>query len=304
MIVVTLTKVPAALRGDLTKWTQEIQTGVYVGNVSARIRDLLWDRIVQNIGHGEATLAYNTNSELGYTFRTTRQDRQVVNYDGVPLMMHLKHPKTPIKPGFSSAAKFHQAKTMAHRRRVQKAVASVVTKAVQTLPPLVVLDLETTGLKSAQDQIMSIGAVKRNANGQVELFQRLIQIERTVPSKITALTGITAEQLQTQGVALATALKDLREFVQDLVIVGYNVGFDEKFLNVGYQLVEQPNLTNTFRDLMPTVKNVQEFLDNYRLPTVLEQYKIQNTNPHHALADAQATLALADKLIKNGDFRI
>lgn len=43
MIVVTLTKVPQSLRGDLTKWYQEVQTGVYVGNVSARIRDLLWD---------------------------------------------------------------------------------------------------------------------------------------------------------------------------------------------------------------------------------------------------------------------
>lgn len=304
MIVVTLTKVPAALRGDLTKWTQEIQTGVYVGNVSARIRDLLWDRIVQNIGRGEATLAYNTNSELGYTFRTTRQDRQVVDYDGVPLMMHLKQPRTPVKPGFSNAAKFHQAKTMAHRRRVQKSISSGATKTVQRALPLVVLDLETTGLKITQDQIMSIGAVKRSAAGQVESFQRLIRIEGAVPSKITALTGLTTEQLQTQGVDLAAALKDLRDFVQDLVIVGYNVGFDEKFLNVGYQLVAQSNLTNTFRDLMPTVKNVQEFLDDYRLTTVLEKYKIQNTNPHHALADAQATLVLADKLVKNGNFQI
>lgn len=54
MIVVTLTKVPQSLRGDLTKWYQEVQTGVYVGNVSARIRDLLWDRINRNIGSGEA----------------------------------------------------------------------------------------------------------------------------------------------------------------------------------------------------------------------------------------------------------
>lgn len=41
MIVITLSKVPMSLRGDLTKWCQEVQTGVYVGNFSARIRDLL-----------------------------------------------------------------------------------------------------------------------------------------------------------------------------------------------------------------------------------------------------------------------
>ena len=32
MIVITLSKVPMSLRGDLTKWCQEVQTGVYVGN--------------------------------------------------------------------------------------------------------------------------------------------------------------------------------------------------------------------------------------------------------------------------------
>lgn len=39
MIVITLANCPPALRGDLTKWLQEISTGVYVGQVSARVRD-------------------------------------------------------------------------------------------------------------------------------------------------------------------------------------------------------------------------------------------------------------------------
>lgn len=63
MIVITLTKTPPALRGDLTRWCQEIQTGVYVGDVSARVRDKLWERVQTNIGNGEATLVYNTNNE-------------------------------------------------------------------------------------------------------------------------------------------------------------------------------------------------------------------------------------------------
>ena len=40
MIVITLSKTPASLRGDLTKWCQEIQTGIYVGSVNAKVRDL------------------------------------------------------------------------------------------------------------------------------------------------------------------------------------------------------------------------------------------------------------------------
>ncbi|MEK1331399.1 type I-E CRISPR-associated endoribonuclease Cas2, partial [Limosilactobacillus fermentum] len=80
MIVIALSKVPASLRGDLTKWCQEIQTGIYVGRFSARIRDLLWERIQKNIGNGEATIVYTTNNELGYAFRSTGEDREVVNY--------------------------------------------------------------------------------------------------------------------------------------------------------------------------------------------------------------------------------
>lgn len=112
MIVITLTKVPKSLKGDLTKWYQEIQTGVYVGNVSARVRDALWDRIMENIGRGEATMVYNAQNELGYRFRTTRRDRQVVDFDGIPLMMHLKEATGSVKHGFSDAAKFHRTKVM------------------------------------------------------------------------------------------------------------------------------------------------------------------------------------------------
>ncbi len=45
MTVVTLSKVPPSLRGDLTKWMQEIATGVYVGNFNTRVREQLWERI-------------------------------------------------------------------------------------------------------------------------------------------------------------------------------------------------------------------------------------------------------------------
>ena len=113
MTVITLTKVPQSLRGDLTKWCQEVQTGVYVGSFSARIRDLLWKRILLNIGRGEATLIYTTNNELGYDFKTTRKDKQVVQFDGIPLMMHLKNQTSTNKRklGFSTAAHYHRANT-------------------------------------------------------------------------------------------------------------------------------------------------------------------------------------------------
>ena len=300
MIVVTLSKVPPSLRGDLTKWYQEIQTGVYVGNVSARVRDLLWERILKNIGNGEATMAYNVATELGYQFRTTRKDRQVVDYDGIPLMMQLKQQEVPVKHGFSNAAKFHRGKTMSRQRmtRPQKRISFGLSKT------LVALDLETTGLDSTKSKIISIGAVKRVPDGELLQFEKLIRSIDSVPEKIIELTGITSTKLKEQGVELSIGLEELSDFVKDAVIVGYNLQFDEKFLTEALKKVGKDELTNPTQDLMPIVKTTQEFLDNYRLTTVLEAYQIENLNPHHALSDAQATLSLAEKLIKKGDLVI
>jgi len=295
MIVITLTKVPKSLKGDLTKWYQEIQTGVYVGNVSARVRDALWDRILENIGRGEATMVYNAQNELGYQFRTTRQDRQVVDFDGIPLMMHLKEATGGVKHGFSDAAKFHRAKVMT-RNSIRKTSPSLKKLMV------VSLDLETTGLDPVKDTILSIGAVKRDQDDKIVQFDQLIQGAEKIPEKITDLTGITTEMLDKQGVSLADGLQALQDFVADTPVVGYNLHFDEGFLLAALRKIGQSGLSNRLIDLMPLVKKSNKFLDNYRLETVLADYEIENLHPHHALSDAQATFELASKLKEKGLF--
>ena len=58
-----MTNCPPKLRGDLSKWLCEINTGVYVGNVSSRVRDAIWDRVCENLKNGQATLVFNINNE-------------------------------------------------------------------------------------------------------------------------------------------------------------------------------------------------------------------------------------------------
>ena len=60
---------PPSLRGDLSKWLCEINTGVYVGQVSSRVREALWNRVCQNLRHGRATMVYTTNTEQKMAFR-------------------------------------------------------------------------------------------------------------------------------------------------------------------------------------------------------------------------------------------
>lgn len=73
--VITLTNVPPSLKGDLTKWMQEIATGVYIGQMNTRIRDELWKRVIENVGNGEATLSYR---KWVITFKHTKQNEKLL----------------------------------------------------------------------------------------------------------------------------------------------------------------------------------------------------------------------------------
>ncbi|SEM46732.1 CRISPR-associated protein Cas2 [Ligilactobacillus sp. WC1T17] len=292
MIVITLSKVPSSLRGDLTKWCQEIQTGVYVGNFSARIRGQLWTRIIKNIGSGEATMVYNTNNELGYTFLTTNVNKRVVDYDGIPLMMRVASENKLVKHGFSNAAKFHRAKKAQEYRTISSAKSPI---SVDT--DIVSIDIETTGLDYNDDNIISIGAKKQS--GQ-EFSRYIVLPNSSIPINIVKMTGITDNTLQEKGVDIKEALVNLKKFLGDSTIVGYNLTFDMNFLQIACKKSGQDEITNHTIDLVPLVKKDDEFLDNYRLETVLREYGIKNENPHHALSDAKATLELAIQLVKNG----
>ena len=298
MIVITLTKVPNSLRGDLTKWCQEIQTGVYVGSFSARIREMLWSRILKNIGTGEATLVYSTNNELGYTFRTTRRDKRVVDFDGVPLMMQMIE-TPPIRHGFSKAAKYHKSKKFSKKTNISN---NMIKWAIKN--DFIAVDLETTGLNTSRSKIISIGAIKENLKGEEEQFYRLIKINEAIPEKITELTGLTSKVLNERGVTLEQALNEFRKFVGSEMIVGYNLSFDNNFLLKAYLSIGQRALVNSMKDLMGIVKEKDIFLDNYDLETVLKEYGIKNDNRHNALSDARATFKLAKELNKKGYLQI
>ena len=83
MIVVSMTNCPPKLRGDLTKWLMEINTGVYVGQVSARVREALWKRICENIGSGQATMVFSTNNEQHMDFYVHNSSWIPVDLDGM-----------------------------------------------------------------------------------------------------------------------------------------------------------------------------------------------------------------------------
>ena len=312
--VITLSKVPASLRGDLSKWMQEIDTGVYIGNFNSRVREYLWKRVIKNIGQGQASLSYQAQNELGYEFETFNTQRIKVDYDGLQLVMFPADEEVSgeLRSGFSKASSFHKARKFSPRTFVQpeKPVGesdgancmegNILAHTCQDFP-YIVLDLETDGLDPIHNRIIEIGAVKLGPHAP-EIFQRFILHDAPLPPSIVSLTNITDELLKNNGVTLQEAMEEFLSFIGKLPIVGYGVDFDFNFINAYMNREGLPALSNQRIDIMQLVKREKMFLPNYKLETVLKAYGIESAVQHRALEDAKMTSALASKVNKFYDY--
>lgn len=294
--VITLKRSTPSLRGDLTKWMQEIATGVYIGNFNTRVREKLWSRVIETVGDGEATMSFAYRNEIGYQFVTWNTRRENIDCDGIPLVLlpveqaeQIESKKVSL--GFSNAAKFRNARKF----------SGVKPAAKKSTLPYVVLDIETDGLDENVNTIIELGAIRVDGENSSE-FHRLIRYEQRLPESITELTGITENMLMEEGVFLDDALNDLLNFIGDDILVGYRVDFDIQFINKALEKFNRPKLTNLRHDLMRYVKKEKMFLKDYKLKTALAAYGIIEEVPHRALKDARLIARLASKVNKFRDF--
>lgn len=87
MLVIAVENVPPRLRGRLNVYLIEIRTGLYVGDVSKRVREMLWDQVCAFCQDGNASVIWNTNTEYGFDFETIGPNRRVpVILDGLKLV--------------------------------------------------------------------------------------------------------------------------------------------------------------------------------------------------------------------------
>ena len=87
MIVMILEKVSTGLRGELTRWMIEPRSGVFVGDVSARVRDRLWEKAVSRKSGGGVTQIWNSNTEQGFVIRCSGDtSRNLIKVEGLQLI--------------------------------------------------------------------------------------------------------------------------------------------------------------------------------------------------------------------------
>ncbi|MFW0170204.1 type I-E CRISPR-associated endoribonuclease Cas2e [Rothia sp. P4278] len=101
-VVLSATAIPEHLRGYISRFLSEAATGLYVGNVSKRVRENLWSRCVLAAKEGSFTMiTSDRQTEQGFTVVSVGvQSRPVIELDGLTLT-YTQLPKNSEKSGLS-----------------------------------------------------------------------------------------------------------------------------------------------------------------------------------------------------------
>ena len=96
MVVMILERVPGSVRGELSRWMLEVRTGVFVGRLSALVRDKLWEYVESKIvEEGACLLVHRAEGQQGFNIRMAGDPaRTVEDFDGIGLIRVRQHFQT------------------------------------------------------------------------------------------------------------------------------------------------------------------------------------------------------------------
>lgn len=185
---------------------------------------------------------------------------------------------------------------MHHDLKLEQIIRFQVTK--ETLihhAPLIVFDVETTGLDAQNDYLIEIGALRILNGSCIEQFSTLIKPPVPVTEAITAITGIDEAMLENQP-TIEQVLPKFLKFIDQSILVAHNANFDMNFLrNVchrqGIQL-DWPALCTLklARHLLPD-------LQSRSLDTLASHYQLTFESRHRSIGDCKVTNAVLQALL-------
>ncbi|HPD07997.1 MAG TPA: 3'-5' exonuclease [Patescibacteria group bacterium] len=167
--------------------------------------------------------------------------------------------------------------------------------------PLVIFDLETTGLALAYDRIIELAFVKIMPNGRVIEKDIFFNPEIDVPSEVTAINGLTNADLADKPLFRDHA-QEIWDIFYDCYYGGFNVvNFDlpmlrREFLRAGYDF-------NYTKKQVIDSKVIYHAMEPRDLAAAYKYYcQKELANAHSALADVRASAEILDQQLAKYDY--
>jgi DNA polymerase-3 subunit epsilon/ATP-dependent DNA helicase DinG len=148
---------------------------------------------------------------------------------------------------------------------------------------LIAFDLETTGLDTARDAVIEIGAVHFRGDRIEDQFQTLINPGRPLEPVIVELTGLNDAMLASAP-RIVDVLDEFEAFVGELPLLGHSVQFDLAFMQR-----EGLFQDNEYLDTFDLASVLLPSSSRYNLRALAQELGIPVFESHRALEDAQTT---------------
>ena len=166
--------------------------------------------------------------------------------------------------------------------------------------PLVVFDLETTGVEIGRDRIVEIGVVRLDPDGSRDEWVQRINPDMPIPPGATAVHGITDADVRDMP-RLADVAAHLLTLFADADAAGFNsASFDLPFLAAELERVGQSLDRSSLRHV--DAMRIFHLKEPRDLSAALRFYcGREHAGAHSALADARATLDILEAQVARYD---
>lgn len=154
--------------------------------------------------------------------------------------------------------------------------------------PLVFLDVETTGLYPSKSEIVEVSAIRFDSGMvPVSCFTTLCKPSKPIPEEASAINHITDEMVK-DAPSFREIAPALTEYLHSCNIAGHNLDFDLRFIFAhGAELPDNKRFYDTLDLAHCTIAESKIF--NYKLGTLCNYYRIKRGEAHRSLSDCYAT---------------
>lgn len=161
----------------------------------------------------------------------------------------------------------------------------------------IIVDTETTGLNPSTDTVVQIGWITLDDEMQiVSRFETLVDPQRAIPKEATNIHGITDEMVKGKP-TLDEVMKSFPE-ADPVILVGYNVGFDYKFLKKYIP-------TALVVDVLYLARKYLRGHKDKKLQTIAHDLNLASSAPAHtALADCETTYNVLMHILKTYENKV
>jgi DNA polymerase-3 subunit epsilon len=149
----------------------------------------------------------------------------------------------------------------------------------------IALDLETTGLDSRRDAIVSLAAIPFVGGVPSGGYVTLVDPARAIPPQSTAVHGITDASVR-GAPRLAHVLREVEATVRDAVLVGHSVDFDVAVLTHASRQCGRSRLRNPALDTGRLAAALHPQWRDFSLEHVAERLGVEVVARHTAEGDA------------------